>query len=184
MPRSCRARPSTGRARTFAANSIVQSDAAPDGTAAIAYLKNVAAVPHVFVSRLVDGAWTRAGAGGTPRSDASSAPRIAVANGGKVVVTFANGGNLHAVVKPSASAPFGAPTNDRLPPGSYGEVDLAPGGNGYVAVKAHARATASRLEGTTFTPVVGALNNDPTKEAGAQRPRGQGRHPAQTASVP
>ena len=48
-------------------------------------------------------------------------------------VTFVNGGNVHARVKPSAAAPFGLPA--LLSPGSYGQVDLAPGGNGYVAMQ-------------------------------------------------
>lgn len=145
------------------AAQVVRSDAAPDGTAAIVYLKNVSGVAHVFVSRLVSGAWTAPERVDTAPT-ASSSPRVAVANGGKVVVTFANGGNVQAVVKPSAGVPFVGATP--LGAGSYGEVDLAPGGNGYVAIKATTLLTASRLEGTTFTEVVGALNFDPTKEAG------------------
>ena len=81
-------------------------------------------------------------------------------------MTFSNGGNLQAVVKPNAGAPFGAAANIGTG-GLYGEVDLAPDGNGYVAIKSTLLLTASRLEGTTFTPVPGALNNDTTKEAGA-----------------
>ena len=87
------------------AAQTVQSDVAPDGTAAIAYLKGATA--HVWVSRLVGGAWS-APDQVESLPGASSNPRVAVANGGKVVVTFANGGNLHGVVKPSASAPFGS----------------------------------------------------------------------------
>jgi hypothetical protein len=152
-----------GPSADVVAAQTVQSDVAPDGTAAIAYLKGATA--HVWVSRLVGGAWS------APEQveslpGASSNPRVAVANGGKVVVTFANGGNLHGVVKPSASAPFGSATNIGAT-GAYGEVDLAPNGNGYVAVKATLVLTAARIEGTTFTPVAGALNNDPTKDAGA-----------------
>jgi hypothetical protein len=155
--------PVDGPSADITANSVVQSDVAPDGTAAIAYLKG--ATPKVWVSRLVGGAWA------PPQqaenlAGASTNPRIAVANGGKVVVTFANGGNVHAVVKPNAGAAFGTATSIGLG-GQYGELDLAPDGNGYVAIKATPLLTAARLEGTTFTPVAGALNNDPTKEAGA-----------------
>jgi hypothetical protein len=155
-----------GPSADILANNIVQSDAAPDGTAAIAYLKNVGVNAHVFVSRLVGGAWTVPEQVDSSFPTASSAPRIGVANGGKVVVTFANGGNLQAVLKPNSTAPFGAAANIGAG-GIYGEVDLAPGGNGYVAIKANLLLTASRLEGTTFTPVAGPLNHDILQEAGA-----------------
>jgi hypothetical protein len=154
--------PVDGPSADITANSVVQADVAPDGTAAIAYLKG--ATPKVWVSRLVGGAW------GAPEQvdslpGASSNPRIAVANGGKVVVTFANGGNLQAVVKPSAETPFGTPTNIGNT-AQYGEVDLAPNGNGYVAIKGTTVLTASRLDGTTFTPITGDLNNNSLQEAG------------------
>lgn len=155
-----------GPSADVVAAQVVRSDAAPDGTAALVYLKNVAAVPHVYVSRLVGGAWTAPERVDASLATASSSPRIGVANGGKVVVTFANGGDLRAVVKPSSSAPFGAAANIGTG-GIYGEVDLAPGGNGYVAIKATLLLTASRLEGTTFTPVAGPLNHDVLQEAGA-----------------
>jgi hypothetical protein len=154
--------PVDGPSADITANSVVQADVAPDGTAAIAYLKG--ATPHVWVSRLVNGAWT-APEQAENLPGAASNPRIAVANGGKVVVTFANGG-VQAVVKPNSAAPFGSPTPIGAG-GLYGEIDLAPDGNGYVAIKATLLLSASRLEGTTFTPVPGVLNNDMTKEAGA-----------------
>ena len=47
-----------GPSADITANSVVQSDVAPDGTAAIAYLKSSGAFTHVWVSRLVAGAWT------------------------------------------------------------------------------------------------------------------------------
>ena len=47
--------PVDGPSADITANSVVQSDVAPDGTAAIAYLKG--ATPKVWVSRLVGGAW-------------------------------------------------------------------------------------------------------------------------------
>ena len=62
----------------------------PDGTVAIAYLK-ARGVRTVRSRASVDGAWTRP-TGRTASPGASGPPRIVVANGGKVVVTFANGG--------------------------------------------------------------------------------------------
>jgi hypothetical protein len=154
-----------GPSADVVAAQVVRSDAAPDGTAAMVYLKNVGGVPHVFVSRLVSGAWTAPERVDTSPT-ASSSPRIAVANGGKVVVTFANGGSVQAVVKPNAGTPYVGATPIGTG-GQYGEVDLAPGGNGYVAIKGTLLLTASRLEGTIFTPVTGTLNHDPLQEAGA-----------------
>lgn len=149
------------------ASQTVQSDVAPDGTAAIAYLKNVGAVAHVWVSRLVGGAWTVPERVDSGLAGASSNPRIAVANSGKVVVTFANGGNLQAVVKPSSSVPFGSVTQLETT-SDYGQVDLAPTGNGYVAIHKANDVLADRLDGTTFSNVNGglALDNAPAEDAG------------------
>jgi hypothetical protein len=151
------------------ANNIVQSDAAPDGTAAIAYLKG--ATPHVWVSRLVSGAWTAPEQADTALATASSAPRIGVANGGKVVVTFVNGGQLWGVVKPNGTSPFGVAAPISIVTASYGDVDLAPGGNGYVAIGRNNDVFATRVEGSTFTPVpgpgaLGELNSNAADDAG------------------
>jgi hypothetical protein len=151
-----------GPSADITANSVVQADVAPDGTAAIAYLKG--ATPHVWVSRLVGGAWT-APEQAESLPTASSNPRIAVANGGKVVVTFANGGSVQAVIKPNAAAPFGTPTV-LAPTSDYGQVDLAPGGNGYVAIHQNNDVRASRLEGSTFTLLTTVIDNTPTDDAG------------------
>jgi hypothetical protein len=155
-----------GPSADIPANNTVQADAVQGGAdAAIAYLKNAGGVPHVFVARLIGGVWTAPERADTSFATASSNPRIAVAAGGMVAVTFANGGSVHGAVKPSAGAPFGPASN--LGAGQYGEIDLAAGGNGYVAIKGTLLLTAARLEGTTFSPVPTPLNNDPTKEAGA-----------------
>ena len=64
-----------GPSADIIANSVVQTDAAPDGTAAIAYLKSVGDAAHVCVSRLVGGRVGAAGAGGRALATASSSPR-------------------------------------------------------------------------------------------------------------
>ena len=173
MPRSCRARRSTGRARTSPRTALCRADVAPDGTAAVAYLKG-APTPHVWVSRLVGGAW------GAPEQveslpGAASNPRIAVANGGKVVVTFANGGNLQAVIKPTAGAAFGTPANIGTG-GSYGEIDLAPNGNGYVAIKAGNVLTAVAPGRHDVHAGRRSPEQQPPPGGRWQRPGGEGRH--------
>ena len=60
-----------------------------DGTGGLVYLKRVNGVPHVFVSRYVDGSWLapiRVDSGG---SFAASWPRIGAAEGGELVVVWA-----------------------------------------------------------------------------------------------
>lgn len=82
---------------------------ARDGTGGLVYVKQVAGVPHVFVSRLVSGAFQApeqvdAGLGGP-----SSQPVIGAANGGVLTMAFVNGGNLYALSRASTSTPSGTP---------------------------------------------------------------------------
>ena len=143
-------------------------DVAPDGSAALVYLKLVGANLHPFVSTLEDGAWSAPVEVDPALAVTTSGARIAVANGGKVVVTYKKGaaGPLVAQVRPSAGAAFGA-SQDLAPAGSYAEIDLAGNGNGYAAGSSNNDVFAARLEGTTWTPVAPAvLDKDPLAEAG------------------
>jgi len=155
-------------ANILASGNTVQSDVAPDGTAAIAYLKVDGAFAHVWVSRLVAGAWTVPEQIDVGFVGNSSAPRIAVANGGKIVVTFVSGTNVFAAIKPNAGNPFGAPADLTAIGSDYAQVDLAPGGNGYVAIHQGFNVVVKRLEGTTFSNVNGgaAIDNVLGEEAG------------------
>jgi hypothetical protein len=80
-----------------------------DGTGGLVYLKDVAGVQHVFVSRLAGGAFQAptqidAGLGG-----ASSQPVIAAGQGGVLFVAFINGGELYVVDTTGSSAPWQSP---------------------------------------------------------------------------
>ena len=130
-------------------------DVAPDGTAALVYLKKVGANAHPFVSRFVNGAW------GPPQrvdegvNDANSQAQIAVANGGKVVVTYVRDNatlDLVARISPAPGAPFGAEQNLKSG-GNQSELDLSPNGNGYAVIRDNEDVFAARLEGETWTPV-------------------------------
>ncbi len=143
-------------------------DVAPDGSAALVYLKLVGANLHPFVSTLEGGAWSAPVEVDPALAVTTSGARIAVANGGKVVVTYKKGaaGPLVAQVRPSAGAPFGA-SQDLAPAGTSAEIDLAGNGNGYAAGSSNNDVFAARLEGTTWTPVAPAvLDKDPLAEAG------------------
>jgi len=80
-----------------------------DGTGGLVYLKDVAGVAHVFVSRLAGGVFetpTQIDAG---LSGASSQPVIAAGAGGVLLVAFINGGELYVVDTTSTSSPWGTP---------------------------------------------------------------------------
>lgn len=141
-------------------------DVAPDNSAALVYLKTDGAQIHPFVSRFTSGAWGTPQRVDTGSSNAASGARIAVANGGKVVVGYISGGNAVARISPSPGAPFGAEHIVQAG-GSKVDVDLSPNGNGYAVAESSNDVFAERLEGETWSDVgAGALDSDQTQEAG------------------
>jgi hypothetical protein len=84
-------------------------DLAPGGDGALTYLRGDAGAAHVFVSIL------KRGAPGPPvRVDAgqgldSAEPRVAAANGGRVVVVWVNDGKLWASRRPAGGVSFSPP---------------------------------------------------------------------------
>lgn len=62
---------------------------AEDGTGGVVYLKRVEGVPHVFVSRYVEGHWLAPIRVDTEEPYAASWPRIGAAEGGKLIVVWA-----------------------------------------------------------------------------------------------
>jgi hypothetical protein len=62
---------------------------AEDGTGGVVYLKRVEGVPHVFVSRYVEGHWMAPIRVDTGEQFAASWPRIGAADGGELVVVWA-----------------------------------------------------------------------------------------------
>ena len=142
-------------------------DVAPDNSAALVYLKNDGGQNHPFVSRSTGGAWSAPQRVDTGSSVAASNPRIAVANGGKVVVAYIRGGDAVARISSAPGAPFGAEHIIQAGAGNV-DVDLSPNGNGYAVVEASTDVLAERLAGATWSEVgIGALNVDETQEAGS-----------------
>ena len=141
-------------------------DVAADNSAALVYLKNDGGQNHPFVSRFVNGAWGAPQRVDTGSANAASGPHIAVANGGKVVVTYVSGGNAVARISAAPGADFGAEHIIQAG-GSKADVDLSPNGNGYAVAESSNDVFAERLVGDTWTDVgVGALDSDQTHEAG------------------
>jgi len=117
---------------TPALHDLQGIDLAPDGGGAIVYLMDDGGAPHAFVSRLVNGVWS-----GPERLDAdlgSAATQVAVAAGdnGRVLVVFANGGNIYAATRAEAGSGWGRQT---LWSGGASDpaVDLSVNGKGYAA---------------------------------------------------
>jgi hypothetical protein len=163
---------------TPALHSLQGIDLAPDGSGAIAYLMDDGGVPHVFVNRLVNGVWS-----GPERLDAdlgAAATQAAVAagDGGRVVVAFANGGNVYAATRADAASGWGRQTLWSGGGASDPAVDLSVNGKGYAAFTApgagghDVRAAYSRNAGpwtVIGAPLDANAGND--AGAGAARPR-------------
>ena len=147
---------------------------APDGTAAVVYLKKDGGQDHVFVSRYEGGTWTAPERVDPGLATASDFPDIAAANGGRIVVVFLNDTRIYSAVRPSAGQPFSLVpivdpsfTQFKTP-----SVHMNAAGVAYAAyVDFSFDLRASRLDGTTWTPVgaahpgtAGILNNDPAKQ--------------------
>jgi hypothetical protein len=162
----------------------VDVDMAPDGTGGIAYLKKVGANNHVFVSRFVGGAFQPPEQVDTGLTTPSRNVVISAANGGRLAVTFLNAatdatptGNLDIVFRPSAGQAWTAPVTPLGGSASYGSVDLAPSGNGYLAFVINGMTNnlvgAQRITGTNVSLLSGFLNANPADTVEAdpfQRP--------------
>jgi hypothetical protein len=147
--------------------SLDDLDVARDGTGALAYVKRIGAIDHVFVSRLLDGGFAPpeqidAGLGG-----AGSQPTVAVSDNGRVVVAFASGGAIFAAVRP-AGAPGFAPLQQVWASGTNPDIEMSINGVAYLTWSSNGDVLAARLErnGTTFNVVPGALDINQAAVAG------------------
>jgi PKD domain len=147
--------------------SLGDLDVARDGTGALAYVKRVGGIDHVFVSRLIDGAFQApeqidAGLGG-----AGSQPTVAASDGGRLVVAFTSGGGVFAAVRP-AGAPGFAGVQQVAAVGSNPDVEMSINGVAYLTWTTNGDVLAARLErnATSFNGLSGALDIDAAATAG------------------
>jgi hypothetical protein len=154
--------------------SLGDLDVARDGSGALAYVKRVGGIDHVFVSRLVNGVFgppeqIDAGLGG-----AGSQPTVAASDGGRLVVAFASGGGVFAAVRP-AGAPGFAGLQQVSAVGTNPDVEMSINGVAYLTWTTNGDVFAARLErnGTTFNGVPGVLDINQAAAAGtgAGRPK-------------
>lgn len=82
---------------------------ARDGTGGLVYLRQVAGVPHVFVSVLQGGRFQAPSEVDAALGGASSQPVIAAGRGGLLLIAFVNGGQLYVVGRTSQGAAFASP---------------------------------------------------------------------------
>jgi hypothetical protein len=82
---------------------------ARDGTGGLVYLKQVAGVPHVFVSELTGGTF-QAPVQVDQGLGASSQPVIAAGSGGLLLIAFISGGTLYVADRTSGSSALAGPS--------------------------------------------------------------------------
>ncbi|MGH2876771.1 MAG: hypothetical protein ACRDLV_11020, partial [Solirubrobacteraceae bacterium] len=105
---------------------------ARDGTGGLVYLRDVAGVPHVFVSALLSGGFQAPVQADGGLAGPSSQPVIAAGNGGVLLVAFINAGELYVCQTTGSETPLSAPAalyapaaNPALSMSNFGKAYLA-----------------------------------------------------------
>jgi hypothetical protein len=147
--------------------SLGDLDVARDGTGALAYVKRVSGVDHIFVSRLVNGAFQVPEQIDAGLAGAGAQPVVAASDGGRLVVAFVSGGGIFTTVRP-AGAPGYAALQQIATVGSDPDVDMSINGVAYLTYTANGDLQADRLErnATSFNGVPGPLDINPAAAAG------------------
>jgi hypothetical protein len=142
-------------------------DVARDGTGALAYVKSVGGVDHIFVSRLVDGAFQAPEQVDAGLTGPGSQPRVAVSDGGNLVVAFVSSGTLLTVTRPAGASTYSAP---QVIGAGASNPDLAMSINriAYLTWSSGGTVVAARKDRTesTFAGLPSAMNIDPSAVAG------------------
>jgi hypothetical protein len=157
-----------------AIQSLGDLDVARDGTGALAYVKRVDGIDHVFVSRLINGAFQAPEQIDAGLAGAGSQPTVAASDGGRLVVAFASGGGVFSAVRP-AGAPGFAALQPIAAAGADPDLEMSINGVAYLTWTSGGDVLAARLErnGVAFNGVPGALDiNQPANAGvGAGRPK-------------
>jgi len=128
---------------------------APDGSGGMVFLETVAGVPHVFVSRLEQGAWLRPERVDVGLSTASSQPQLVADDHGELIAAFVNSGAVYVSTARNRRQPFSTP--QAIATGAYHpSVSLNSYGVGYLAYTARAGAgydvDVDYFDGTAWHP--------------------------------
>jgi hypothetical protein len=163
---------------TTALQSLQGIDLAPDGSGAIAYLMDDGGVPHVFVKRFVNGVWSAPERLDADLGGAAAQAAVAAGDGGRVLVVFANGGNVYASTRAAAGSGWTRQTLWSGGGASDPAVDHSVNGKGYAAFTApgaggHDVRAAYARDGGPWTVIGAPLDASAGNDAGAgsSRPR-------------
>jgi len=146
--------------------SLGDLDLARDSTGALAYVKSVDGVDHVFVARFEGGTFHPAERVDAALPAASSQPVVGASDGGRLAVVFVNGGVVYGIVRPAGGA-WSAPAS--LGAGSDPSVDLSINGTAYASFTSNGDVRVARLDRRTNAwDLVGQpADVDPGRVAGA-----------------
>jgi PKD domain len=147
--------------------SVGDMDMARDGSGAVAYVKADGGVDHVFVSRIVAGAWQAPERVDVGLAAAGSKPAIAASDGGRLVVVFVNGGSVYASVRQAGAPGWNAPQLIGQG-GDDPDVDMSFNGNAYAAFQAGGDVVGARLDRTAvaFVGLTGVFDASQPDTAG------------------
>ncbi|MEP6952460.1 MAG: PKD domain-containing protein [Solirubrobacteraceae bacterium] len=147
---------------------------ARDGTGAMTWVRKDGGVDHVFVSRLVAGAFLAPERVDGGLETPSSQPVVGVGDGGKVVVAYVNGGAVYTVNRGAGAQAYDAPQVISVP-GINPSVATSINGTSYLAYTAAGDVHVARLDrkAATFAGVDGVLDIEQAADAGngSGRPR-------------
>ncbi len=152
--------------------SLGDVDIARDGTGALAYVRRDGGVDHLFVSRLVDGAWQPPERIDAALAGAGAQPVVAVADGGRLAVAFISGGSLFTVARPAGAAGFTQPVLVAAA-ASNPALDMSINGAAYLtfttpgASAADVRAARLERAATEFALLEAPIDIDAARDAGA-----------------
>lgn len=153
-------------------------DVARDGTGAVAYLKRVGGVPHVFVARLSGGAFLAPERIDPALGGAAGDPVVAATDGGRIAVAFTSNGQLNVALRPNGSSGFQAP-QPIADGASNPSIDMSINGVSFVSFTAPGQSAAdvrvARLArgATSFALLPDVLDIAPPRNAGDATGRSQ-----------
>jgi hypothetical protein len=147
--------------------SVGDVDIARDGTGAVAYVRRDGGLDHIFVSRLVNGAWQAPERVDVGLDATAATPAVAASDGGRLAVVFIAGGSSFAVVRQAGAPAWGAP--QMLASGAADpSVDMSFNGAAYATYTVNGDVLGARMDRTAtgFTPLTAPLDANAAAVAG------------------
>jgi hypothetical protein len=165
-----------------AIRAVTSVDLARDGSGGLTYLKDENGVPHVFLSRLVNGSWRTPERVDAGIETAATEAVVSFTDNQRFGVAFISGGRLYGSVVPEGGGPLPAPQllyadADPLRAISSLAFDMGINGAAYATFTAPGAGgsdvRAVRLQDTTWETIGAPLDVDPNQAAGAGKGRSQ-----------